>query len=200
MSKNCNGPESLRRKEDAEFESVLFHNGNKVANCLQKFLPALLAAAAYFSGRHIDNRLVGLPETCVIPVAQFQFRGFLNKLRPLGIELAGYIDSNVSGTENLNISLNFRFPDFQEGQETSFASLSGDLIGVLPVSSVATNGEKVAENRSDKTAAQERHQELQEVFRGGFVWHFVLAVLGGLTGYAAISTLREWRLRREARS
>lgn len=87
-----------------------------------------------------------------------------------------------------------------ESSEFVYPSLSGDFGGALGISAVPSNGEEMADKGSNKTAAEKGHQGLQEALCGGFVWHFVLSVLGGLTGYGAISMFREWRRNREERS
>jgi hypothetical protein len=89
---------------------------------LRKFLAAFLAV--YFSGCHIGDRLdVDIAETdqCFAPVVQFQFCGFLDKLRPLGIELTSDIYENVGGIYDSNVSLDFRLPDIQERQKIGLA-------------------------------------------------------------------------------
>ena len=162
--------------------SVFFQKHHKVANCFQKILPTIIAA--YATGCHASDFIDHFFESgkLVAPKIRFDWCSFADEFKPSYIELIRDSDEDIASVRRPAVSSNFRCPDIQEREQAGLARLPGDLIGVFPVPGVATNGEKVAENRSDQTAAQEGHQGLQEAFRGGFVWHFVLAVLGGLTG------------------
>jgi hypothetical protein len=82
--------------------------------------------------------------------------------------------------------------------ELVYTNLPSSLVRVFPVSSVTTNREEVAKPSSNKSTTQERSNRRPDTFGCGFVWHFFLAVLGGVCGYAGYSAFRTWSQRREA--
>lgn len=167
--------------------SIFPYKPCKVANCFQKLLPAFFAV--YVSGCHIGDRLDVGPKTRVFfaSVVQFQFRGFIDKLRPLVIELTGDRHTNVGEARNPNISVNFRFPDVQERQKPGLAIFPSIFLG-----------EKVSGYRASDSAREKANDYWYCIALHGTVGFFggIIGSLAYLVYVGEIDLARFWPGRR----
>lgn len=157
--------------------SVLIRKFRKVANCVQKILPAF--CALYASGCHIGDRFDAAIEAGELraPILRSNLSGFLDKLALSGIEPVSVRDTHIGGIYGFSIIRDLRFPNIQERYHGSFTALLAASFGEEVRDKRATNA---STNASAKKAHNYRY----------YVWHLIAGLLVGCSE----GVLGRWRI------
>jgi hypothetical protein len=163
----------------------------------QIFPDKICVATFYFVGAHLAcgqtaQRGLQLIESrpVIFPHVLSDSRGFYAE----GVNLLTEVIAQFYGVSTLNP----RPKTAHEAPKIAYAIIPSSFFRMLSVSSIATDGEEMTKQGSHEAAPKKGYNRGENAVGCGLVWHFSLAVIGGLCGYAGYSAFRAWCTREEA--